>query len=338
MKKINVQDAVGQKLCHDITAITKDFKGIGFKRGHIITEDDIPKLLDLGKNKIYIWEDNVGDIHEDDAAKRLSDMCICENMYPTDVAEGKIIHRAKVDGMVRIDTKLLKDINMIGDITIATVPDKYPVVKDGSIASMRIVPLVSKEEQIQRAETLCKGEELLKLIPYKNMKVGVVITGSEIYNGRIEDKFEVVLREKLSRFPAEIIGVIICDDDVDMITNAAKTHIENGADFIIYTGGMSVDPDDITPTAIRNVGASIITHGVPAQPGNMTMIAYLNDIAMIGVPSAAINLPMTVFDVLLPQIFTGVKFTKAELMNLGAGGLCQTCGTYNYPHCSFGRY
>ncbi len=338
MKKINVEDSVGKKLCHDITAITDDFKGIAFKRGHIITEDDIPKLLDLGKHKLYIWEDNVGDIHEEDAAKRLSAMSISKHMYPTDVAEGKIVHKSEVDGMFRVDKELLKDINMIGDISITTVPDKYPVVKGDSTVSMRIIPLVTKEEQIEKAEELCQGRELFKIIPYKNRKVGVVITGSEIYSGRIKDKFEVVIREKLSRFPADIIGVTICDDKLEMIEKAAKKHIENGADFIIYTGGMSVDPDDITPTAIKSLGAKIITHGVPAQPGNMTMLAYLNEIAMIGVPSAAINLPMTVLDVLLPQIFTGIKFTKEELMNLGAGGLCQTCGTYNYPHCSFGRY
>ncbi len=338
MKKLAVEDAVGQKLCHDITAINDTFKGVAFKRGHVITEEDIPKLLDLGKTKLFIWEDHVGDIHEDDAAISLSNMIITDKVYATKVKEGKIIHKAKMDGLVKVDVDLLKDINMIGDITIVTVPNNYPVVKDGNIVSMRIVPLVSKKEQIDRAYSLCKNKELITLYPYKLLKVGVVITGSEVYHGRIKDKFEVVIREKLSKFPAEILDISICDDDVDMITDAAKKHIHNGAEFIIYTGGMSVDPDDITPSAIKSLGANIITHGVPAQPGNMTMVAYLNDIAMIGVPSAAINMPMTVFDVLLPQIFSGIPFTKEELVNLAVGGLCQTCNVYNFPHCSFGRY
>ena len=203
---------------------------------------------------------------------------------------------------------------------------------------MRIVPLVTKEEQIIEAETLCSKEKLLDLRPYKEKKIGVVITGSEVYNGRIKDKFEPVVRAKMQRYPSEILGVTICDDDLDMIVSAAQKFLDEGADFLIFSGGMSVDPDDLTPSAIRALGADIVTHGVPSQPGNMTLIAYLGDVAIMGVPGAAVVLPTTMFDVLVPQIFAGDKFTKQDLIRLGDGGLCQACKACHFPNCTFGSY
>lgn len=340
MKKVNVENAVGMELCHDITATFDGFKGALFKRGHVIQESDIPRLLDIGKKTIFVWEDHAGEIHEEDAAKRMAAMTPVEQAHYTGPSEGKVLLFAETAGMFRVDTQLLKEINSIGDITIATLPDHYPVEKGARMASMRIVPLVTKEEQIIRAEKLCEGRKLLDLRPYQYRKIGVIITGSEVYTGRIQDKFEPVVRQKMTKYPCEILGVTICDDDLDMIVAAGQAYLEQGADFLIFTGGMSVDPDDLTPTAIRRLGADIISHGVPAQPGNMTLVAYLNDVAILGVPGAAISLPTTIFDVLLPQIFAGDKLTKEDLIKLADGGLCQMCGSAkcHFPNCSFGRY
>lgn len=340
MKKINVEDAIGMELCHDITAMFDGFKGALFKRGHIIREEDISRLLDIGKRTVFVWEENAGEIHEEDAAKRMAAMAPVEHAHYTGPSEGKVLLFAEERGMFRVDTELLKEINSIGDITIATLPDHYPVEKGARMASMRIVPLVTKEEQIIQAEKLCEGRKLLDLRPYQYRKIGVIITGSEVYTGRIQDKFEPVVRQKMTKYPCEILGVTICDDDLDMIVAAGQSYLEQGADFLIFTGGMSVDPDDLTPTAIRRLGADIISHGVPAQPGNMTLVAYLNDVAILGVPGAAISLPTTIFDVLLPQIFAGDKLTKQDLIKLADGGLCQMCGAANchFPNCSFGRY
>ena len=338
MKKIEVEKAVGMTLCHDITAMRDGFKGAAFKRGHVITEEDVPKLLDIGKRTVFIWEENAGELHEEDCALRMAAMAPVEGAHYEGPSEGKVLLKADVRGMFRVDTDLLREVNSIGDITISTMPDHYPVEPGARLASMRIVPLVTKEEQIIRAEELCRDRKLLDLLPYKDKKIGVVITGSEVYSGRIKDKFEPVVRRKMEAYPAEILGVTICDDDLDMIVGAAKDYLDKGADFLIFTGGMSVDPDDLTPTAIRKLGAEIVTHGVPSQPGNMTLVAYMGDVAIMGVPGAAISLPTTMFDVLLPQIFTGEKLTKKDLINLGDGGLCQMCKVCHFPCCTFGRY
>lgn len=338
MKKIRVEDAVGMALCHDITAMRDGFKGAAFKRGHVITQEDIPALLDLGKRTVFVWEENAGEIHEEDAALRMAAMAPVEGAHYTAPSEGKVLLMADQRGMFRVDTALLQQINSIGDITISTLPDHYPVEPGARLASMRIVPLVTKEEQILQAEQLCADKKLMDLRPYQEKKLGVIITGSEIYSGRIQDKFEPVVRAKMKRYPAQILGVTICDDDLDMITSEAKKFLDRGADFLIFTGGMSVDPDDLTPTAIRSLGADIVTHGVPSQPGNMTLVAYLGETAILGVPGAAISLPTTIFDVLLPQIFAGDRITKADLIHLGDGGLCQLCKSCHFPNCTFGRY
>lgn len=338
MKKINVQDAIGMELCHDITEMNNGFKGAAFKRGHIIREEDVEHLLNLGKRTVFVWEEQSGEIHEDDCARRMAAMAPVEGGHYTEPAEGKVLLFADQRGLFRVNTKLLNRLNSIGDITISTLPDHYPVEAGARLASMRIVPLVTKEEQILEAEQLCAREKLLDLRPYHPKKLGVIITGSEVYSGRIRDKFEPVVRSKMMQYPCEILGVTICDDDLDMIVNAAKIHLEHGADFLIFTGGMSVDPDDLTPTAIRQLGADIVTHGVPSQPGNMTLVAYLGDVPVLGVPGAAIKLPTTIFDVLLPQIFAGDRITKDELINLADGGLCQMCPDCRWPNCTFGRY
>lgn len=338
MKKINVENAVGMELCHDITEMNDGFKGVAFKRGHIIREEDIGHMLNIGKRTVFVWEENAGELHEDDCARRMAAMAPVENAHYTEPAEGKVLLFADRRGLFRVNTALLKKINSIGDITIATLPDHYPVEAGARLASMRIVPLVTRESQIIEAEGLCAEEKLLDLIPYQNKKLGVIITGSEVYTGRIKDKFEPVVRAKMKQYPCEIVGITICDDELDMIVGAAKKHLENGADFLIFTGGMSVDPDDLTPTAIRQLGADIVTHGLPAQPGNMTLVAYLGDVPILGVPGAAIKLPTTIFDVLLPQIFAGRKITKEELTNLADGGLCQMCKSCHWPNCTFGRY
>ena len=341
MKKVRTEDAVGMALCHDITEVRDGFKGRAFQRGHVISQEDVPHLLNLGKKHIYIWEENAGEIHEEDAALRLAALCPMENAGYTGPVEGKMTLTAREDGLFRVNKPLLDAINQIGDITITTLPDHYPVRAGMKLAGERIVPLVCPESQIEEAERMNAQADrpLMELIPYrKNVPVGVIVTGSEVYSGRIRDKFEPVVREKVAAYEADTLGTIFCDDNLEMLSSAIDKWKKRGAKVIIMTGGMSVDPDDLTATAIRQSGAEVVTQGVPAQPGNMFMVAYLEDITLLGVPGAAIHSKTTMLDVVLPQVFAGVKFTRAELRCLGAGGLCQGCRDCHWPNCTFGRY
>ncbi len=339
MRKVRTEDAVGLTLCHDITAVRDGFKGRAFQRGHIVTEEDIPALLDLGKRNLYIWEENAGEIHEEEAALRLAAMAPVPGAEYSTPSEGKIGLTARRSGLFRVNLPLLHQINSIGDITIATLPDHYPVEPGMKLVGLRIVPLVTQESQILQAEKLCRESKhpLFELLPYRDdLSCGVIITGSEVYSGRIKDRFEPVIREKVRPFDITVRGVTFCDDYLEMLIEAIKGYRD--CDLIIMTGGMSVDPDDLTPTSIRQSGAEIVTQGVPAQPGNMFTVAYLGKTTILGVPGAAIHARITVLDVVLPQAATGLRFTKEDFIRFEDGGLCQLCKDCHWPNCTFGRY
>lgn len=177
MKKVRVEDAVGMTLCHDLTEMRDGFKGAAFRRGHVIREEDIPHMLDIGKRTVFVWEENAGEIHEEDAALRMAAMAPVEGAHYTAPSEGKVMLLADRDGMLRVDTQLLASVNSIGDLTISTLPDHYPVRAGMRLASMRIVPLVTREEQVLRAEAMCRDRKLLDLLPYRPLRTGIMITG-----------------------------------------------------------------------------------------------------------------------------------------------------------------
>ncbi|MFA5536465.1 MAG: molybdopterin-binding protein [Bacillota bacterium] len=339
MRKIRVEDAVGLKLCHDITkVIPGEFKGRAFKKGHLIQPEDIEQLKNIGKEHIYIWEDKPGELHEDEAAVRIAEAIAGPNIVFDTPVEGKTILSAAIKGVFRLNSDLLRQLNSIDQVTIPTIPDFYRVERGQRVATARVVPLVIREEKIKAVEELCKeGDVVCQIKPYQKLKVGFIITGNEVYHGRVEDQFKPVLRRKMKYFGAEILDATYCPDDLREIEKAIHKYKAAGAQLIVLTGGMSVDPDDLTPGAIRNTATELVTYGVPVQPGNMFMMAYLNDSLMIGVPGAALYYRTTILDLVLPKIFIGERFTKGDFAAMGEGGLCMTCAKCTYPICYFGR-
>ena len=339
MRKIPVQEALGEALCHDMTAILDNgFKGVKFKRGHIITEEDIPELLNIGKTKVFVWEPGKDELHEDDAALALT-IAICgENLTYTGPSEGKFTISSAIDGVFRVSSEALRRINSIDDFTVATRRGNCPVSAGEKLAGLRIVPLVTGRKNVEEVVRIAKEQyPVLSVAPYKVKKVGAIITGSEIYNGLIKDAFEPVLRRKLSKFGTDLSIISICDDDMEMIKNAISEYIRAGMELIFLTGGMSVDPDDVTPAAIRDSGAGLVTQGTPMQPGNMLTIAYIDDCALVGVPGASMHSPVTSLDVFLPRIMAGISITKADIAGKGEGGFCMGCESCTFPICYFGQ-
>ncbi|MGI6451855.1 MAG: molybdopterin-binding protein [Desulfitobacteriia bacterium] len=339
MKKVSVQDAVGLTLCHDITKVVPgEFKGRAFRRGHVIRPEDVEELKKLGKEHIFVWEENAGEIHEDEAAVRIAQAVGGANITYTQPQEGKTLLQATIRGLLKINSALLREINSIESITVTCRPNNYPVHPGDKVAAGRIIPLVIKEDKLKQLEELCQAQEpVFQVRPYKKLKVGIVITGNEVFTGRIEDKFGPVINKKLQAYETEILGQVYCPDVITRLDEAVASFLRQKADLIILTGGMSVDPDDLTPGAIKNSGAEVITYGAPIQPGNMFMLAYKGQTALIGVPGAAIYFPTTVLDVILPRIFAGDIITKEDFIRLGEGGLCLGCEVCTYPRCYFGR-
>jgi len=339
MKKIRVQEAVGMKLCHDITkVIPGEFKGRAFKRDHVIQTEDVEELLKIGKEHIFVWEENAEEIHEDEAAIRIAKAIMGPHMVHDEPQEGKTIVRATCKGLFKVNRSLLQAINSIENVTVTSRPSNYPVDAEDKLVGARIIPLVIQEGKIKELEKLCIEQgPAFEVKPYKKLKIGIMITGNEVYKGRITDKFGPVIQQKLKDYNTEILGQIYCPDDMSKLNEAIDFFKQRGADLIILTGGMSVDPDDLTPGAIKNSGAEVITYGAPVQPGNMFMLAYLEGTALIGVPGAAIYHPTTILDVILSRIFAGETLTKQDFVNMGEGGLCLGCAVCRYPICYFGR-
>ena len=340
MKLIKTVDAVGQVLCHDITQIIKGVtKDAVFRKGHVIREEDIPVLLSVGKDNLYVWERDENMLHEDEAAEILRDMCINQNMSPTAPKEGKINLIADCDGLFIADTERLFKINSFGRMMIATLPSGIPVKKGEKIAGTRVIPLVIEKEVMEQAKALAGDEPLLRLLPIKQKKFGLVTTGNEVFHGRIKDTFSPVIIEKMAEYGCELMGHEISDDDHERITACIHKLLDAGAEMVLCTGGMSVDPDDKTPLAIKNTGANIISYGAPVLPGAMFLLSYMEDGRPVcGLPGCVMYARRSIFDIVLPFLLSDEPVTEQMLAGLGNGGLCRNCPECHFPNCGFGKW
>lgn len=339
MKLIKTEDAVGHVLCHDLTQIIKGVtKDAIFRKGHIVKEEDIPVLLSIGKDNLYVWEKEEGMIHEDDGADILSTICQGDNIERGKVKEGKIDLYAGCDGLLKVNTDILNQINYLGEMMIATRHGNFPVKKGDKLAGTRVIPLVIEEAKMEKAKEVAKDEKVLHIKPFLHKKIGIVTTGNEVFYGRIEDAFTPVIIKKLEEYSTELVDHVILNDDHEKITKAILELTKKGADFILCTGGMSVDPDDKTPLAIKNTGADIVTYGAPVLPGAMFLLSYFNgDIPIVGLPGCVMYGKRTIFDLMLPRLMAGEIITYEEISKLGHGGLCLACDVCTFPNCSFGK-
>ena len=339
MKLIRTEDAVGHVLCHDMTQIIKDkYKDARFRKGHIVTEEDIPVLLSMGKENLYVWEMTPGMVHENDAAERLLALCGQENMVRGEVKEGKIELKAACDGLFRVDSRRLIAVNSLEDIMIATRKGNTAVKKGDKLAGMRVIPLVIEEGKLKAAKAAAGEEPLLELLPYVKKTAAIVATGSEVKKGLIQDTFTPVVRDKLAAYGIETIFIAYSGDGVENVANAIGEARKTGADLILCTGGMSVDPDDNTPGGIQASGARIVTYGAPVLPGAMFLLGYFEDGTPIcGLPGCVMYAGAAIFDLALPWSAAGVKLTRRDFAVMGEGGLCLGCKPCHWPNCPFGK-
>ncbi len=339
MKLIKTEDAVGCVLCHDITQIIKDVtKDAVFRKGHIVQKEDIPVLLSIGKEHLYVWEDTENMLHENDAAKILYEISAGSHMHGGDIKEGKIELIADMDGVLKINRSLLQQINSLGEMMIASRHGNFPIKKGEKIAGMRVIPLVIEKEKMEKAKEVAKGEHIFDIKPFCMHTAGVITTGSEVFKGRIKDTFTPVIEAKLSEYGISMTEHAYCTDNHEDITKGIHKMLSAGVDMVICTGGMSVDPDDRTPLAIKRSGAKIVTYGAPVLPGAMFLLSYTEDgRAVMGLPGCVMYAARTIFDLVLPRIATGEILEKADLDILGEGGLCLSCSECHFPNCGFGK-
>ncbi|WP_352418374.1 molybdopterin-binding protein [Proteiniborus sp.] len=339
MKKVKVEDAVGMVLAHDLTKIVPgQFKGAAYRKGYIIKQEDIDKLKDMGKNHINVMELTENDVHEDDAAIRIGTAISGGGVYTTQPSEGKVTIKAKERGLLKINLKALETVNDIELIIIATLHNNTLVEKDQAVAGTRIIPLAIEKTKIEKIEQICNDlGAIISVKELKPLKAGIVVTGSEVYHGRITDKFGPVLEGKVRFYGGTLLGVKYASDDSEMIQETINSFIEEGADIILTSGGMSVDADDVTPTAIKSISDRVITYGSPVLPGAMFMLAYKGNTPILGVPACGMYHKTTVLDLVLPRVIAGEVLTRKDITSLGHGGLCLNCKVCHYPVCPFGK-
>ena len=339
MKEIRTVDAVGQILCHDITQIIKDQKkGVLF---NVVREEDIPALLSVGKEHLFVWEKKEGMLHENEAAEILYKISAGEHMHGSEIKEGKIELIADCDGLLKIRRDALQAVNSLGEMMIASRHGDFPVRKGDKIAGTRIIPLVIEKEKMDRAEKAAGETPIFSILPFRNKKAGIVTTGSEVQKGLIKDTFTPVLREKLDEYACSVVGQTTPGDDRKQITEDILNFIREGADLVICSGGMSVDPDDRTPGAIKDTGAEIVTYGAPVLPGAMLLLAYYKTedrtVPILGLPGCVMYAKRTVFDLILPRVMADDRICAKEISAYGEGGLCLNCQTCTFPNCGFGK-
>jgi hypothetical protein len=339
IEQIATEKATGKMLCHDITRIEKGiFKGAIFKKGHCIAAEDIETLLNLGKKHIYTLELEKGDLHEDDAGQRIARALAGYGLEISTPSEGRLNLVAIHPGLLKVDAARLFKINSIPDVVVATLHNNSPVKTGEKVAGAKVIPLVVNETVVKSVEKICSdGEPLIKVLPYKPFKIGGLITGREVFEGRIKDGFAPVLADKALTYGLEKPLIRFCTDDADLIADSIDQLIAENCSMIIITGGMSVDPDDVTPTGIKKTGAEIIKYGAPALPGAMFLLAYKREIPLIGLPACAMYFQNTVLDIILPRLLAGEKLNTADIVALGHGGLCRQCEPCVFPNCSFGK-
>ncbi len=343
-KIIPVAEAVGTVLSHDITGIRPgEFKGRAFKKGHVVRQEDISRLRELGKERLYILEINEDEMHEDDAAYAIAEAIAGEGVKMAgEPSEGKINLVAERAGLLKVEREALLEFNMLGEVICATIHSNTLLKEGQLIAGTRAVPLVVKRSVVEQAVAIAEGAGgILRVREVRRPRAGIVITGNEVYHGRIKDAFEPVIRKKIEGAGGEVAGVYFAPDDAGFIAKRIRELISGGADLIITTGGMSVDPDDVTRFAIRNLGVKEMTYGSPVLPGSMFLVAYVTEgdaeIPVLGIPACGMYVAITIFDLILPRVLAGEKIGRREIAELGHGGLCLKCKKCIYPVCPFGK-
>jgi len=322
LKVIPVEEAVGMALAHDITEIVPGkHKGPAFRRGHIIRSEDIAKLLDIGKAHIYVMELERDELHEEDAARRLARAAAGPHIRLTDPVEGRVNLVAEISGLLKVDADLLYRFNDLGDLILATLPPNRHVKKGDVLAGTRTIPVVVKEELVKKAEVLCKEKPVVTVLPIPSRRIHLIVTGSEVFSGRIKDGFEPVVRRKVNEMGSDLEATKLAPDDPDRIAAHIKDSYGAGAELILVSGGMSVDPDDLTPEGIRRSGAHAECHGFPVLPGSMFLMAYLRETPVLGLSGCVLHDPVTAFDLLLPRLLAGERISRSDIIALGQGGL-----------------
>jgi len=337
LKRIKAEEAVGMILGYDVTQVIPGLKkGPVFKKGHRIREEDIKVFLDTGNEYIWVIDLKEGELHEDEAAMELAKSVSGENLRFESGGEGRVLIKAELNGLLKVERDLLEELNFKGDFVLSTLRNNTPCKEGDLVAVAKVIPLIIREEELKWVKERFSERKVLYLKPYRQRKAGIIVTGDEVYFGRIKDGFDQQVLPKLKEYGVTVFKKLVLPDDPQKIAQAIRELIREGCDLLIITGGLSVDPGDVTREGVKLAGASILNHGAPVVPGTNFLYALFDEVDILGLPACVYYNRRTVFDVVLPRILASERLSREEIRSLGYGGLCLGCESCHFPHCHFG--
>ncbi|NDV26004.1 FmdE family protein [Desulfovibrio sp. JC010] len=338
---VDVEDAVGKTALHDMTRIEPGVsKGPEFKAGQEITAGDVCRLQQMGRNRIYVQDESVagGMVHENEAVQAFAERMAGEGVvFKTPPEEGKISFCAASKGLFTINRDILERFNMLPDVMCTSRQGDILVDEGKSVAGTRAIPLHISETVFRNALSVLDEAPLFSVTPLRRGKVGILVTGTEVFQGLIEDKFIPIISGKVERLGCDVVASVIVPDDREAIANGVKELLEQRADLIVTTAGLSVDPDDATRAGLVDAGLQDALFGVPALPGTMLLTGKIGNVDVMGVPACALFYKTTSFDLLLPRILAGQTLDRKSLARIAEGGLCLNCRSCTFPKCPFGK-
>ncbi len=341
-KTVPVEQAVGQRALHDMTMIIPgESKGPAFRRGQTITAGDVCRLQQMGRQNLYVEEENrFGPewVHEDEAALAFGRAAAGEGVAYTEApTEGKVNFTAKLDGLLVVDEKRLEMFNLVPGVMCATRQGFSMVNSGTSLAGSRAIPLFLPRSDFNKAMAVLNEGPLLSVLPLRQARVGILVTGTEVFQGLIKDRFIPIISDKVEKIGSKVVKSLIVPDDRAAISNGVKELLDAGADLLVTTAGLSVDPDDVTRQALMDAGTEDMIYGAPILPGAMTLIAKIGRAQVIGVPACALYFKTTSLDLFLPRMLAGIEITRHDLARMGNGAFCLECKTCTFPKCPFGK-
>ncbi|MEW6227021.1 MAG: molybdopterin-binding protein [Bacillota bacterium] len=335
-REVRIEDAVGLRLAYDLTEIVPgERKGAVLRRGQLLTPEDIPTLRRIGKSSIYVLDIEPGEVHEDDAAKRLATLLAGPGIVIDMPGEAWADMRASHKGLLKVDARRLHTINSIGDLLVATRHTNSFVHPGDLVAKAKVRGLVVHEDRLSRAAAVAAADPIIHVVPFRPVEAGIVVTGREICEKRVEDAFVPLLARRLAEYGSTIVESAVVPDEAEQIACAISDMMARNVDIIIVTGGMS--PDDCTPRGIELSGARVVFYGAPVSPGAMTLLAYNDAVPVIGVPAGILARPRGFFDLILGRILAGERLESPAVAEYGHGGLCLGCKVCTFPACPFGK-
>jgi len=342
IQAVPVEEAVGRHALSDMTRIVPGReKGPAFRRGQELTAGDVCRLQQMGRGRVYTVEGtDPGSawVHEDEAALAFAAAMAGEGISYTDKpSEGKIDFEALRDGLLLVDSERLEMFNLVPGV-MCSARQPFSVLGRGRrFAGTRAIPLYLARTEFEKAMSILQEGPLFNVRPLRSANVGVLVTGTEVFRGLVEDKFIPIIRHKVEKLGSRIAEALIVPDEKPAIQEGVQRLLDSGSDLIITTAGLSVDPDDVTRQALLDAGVQDMLYGAPILPGAMTLIARIGSVPVFGVPACALYFKTTSLDLLLPRLLAGIPISRQDLARMADGGYCLNCKKCTFPKCPFGK-